>query len=363
VYYCHHATPKEQAAAGFGVHFDWDIPLLEGYDYKYLTNVAHEPSNSGFYGMDVPEIADIIRHEHFDAVLVSGWTYKGAWQAFRACWKTKTPVMVRGDSHLNTKRHPVKRLLKYPFYRWFISKMDACVAVGQWSREYYVHYGASPDRVFIVPHVVDEARFASEAERLALVRTELRAGWGISNDAIVYVFCGKLNDQKRPLDFVQAIGQAHTQNPAIIGIVVGDGPLRPECETLATTQQIPIRFLGFLNQSDLPKAYAVADMLILPSDARETWGLVVNEAMLSGLPALVSDQVGSGPDLIKSGQTGDIFQMGEVTQLATQMVHYAHAPAMLRVMGRSACDRVQHEYGISQAVDGVLDALERVAKA
>src|SRR6266516_354776 len=116
VFYCHQATAKEQAEAGFGVEFDWDVSLLEGYPYRFLKNVARTPTISGFGGLDTPEIKNIIARERFDAVMINGWHYKSAWQAMRAWWKTGTPVMARSDSHLNTERQLTKRVAKWPFY-------------------------------------------------------------------------------------------------------------------------------------------------------------------------------------------------------------------------------------------------------
>src|SRR5262249_28311235 len=98
VFFCHKATAEEQAAAGFGVEFDWDIPLLDGYPYRFLNNIARSPSISRFNGLDTPEVADIIAQNSYDVVLVSGWNYKSAWQAIRACRKNKIPVMARSDS-------------------------------------------------------------------------------------------------------------------------------------------------------------------------------------------------------------------------------------------------------------------------
>src|SRR6476660_7129855 len=95
VLFCHLATPREQANAGFGVEFDWDTPLLDGYSHRFLQNVASTPTVSAFRGLDTPELASIIRQKRYQAVIVNGWHYKSAWQAIRACWSTKTPVMVR----------------------------------------------------------------------------------------------------------------------------------------------------------------------------------------------------------------------------------------------------------------------------
>src|SRR6266404_3034477 len=200
VLYCHQATPGEQAKAGFGVEFDWDVPLLDGYQYRFLKNISSKPSVGSFRSMDTPEVRDLIIEDRYDAVLVNGWHYKSAWQAIRTCWKRGLPVMVRGDSHLRTERHPLKTAVKELPYRYFINKFDACLAAGKWSTEYFIRYGARPDRVFLVPHAVDavsddELRFAASR------RLEFRKRWRLNESEIVFAFVGKFTEKKRPLDF------------------------------------------------------------------------------------------------------------------------------------------------------------------
>ena len=224
VYYCHKATPREQADAGFGVEFDWDVPLLEGYRYTFLKNVADSRDEGEFGRFDTPEIKRIIGRREYDAVLVNGWHYKSAWQAIWACWKSKVKVMVRGDSHLHTPRGMAKRVSKSFAYRRFIPRFDACLAVGQWSEEYFIHYGASPERIFFVPHAVDSRRFQMETERLEPQRLELRKKKNLSENATVFMFSGKFIPKKRPMDFVYAIKKAVQHNPRIEGLMVGDGP-------------------------------------------------------------------------------------------------------------------------------------------
>src|SRR5262249_17747293 len=136
VYFCHKATPQEQARAGFGVAFDWDIPLLDAYPHTFLRNVAKSPGHGSFAGFDTPEIADIIRRRHYDAILVNGWSYKSAWQAIWTAWRTGVKVLVRGDSHLHAQRNRPIRLTKLLVYRRFVPRFDACLAAGEWSREY-----------------------------------------------------------------------------------------------------------------------------------------------------------------------------------------------------------------------------------
>jgi glycosyltransferase involved in cell wall biosynthesis len=355
VFFCHEATAEEQSAAGFGVRFDWDLPLLDGYSYSFLKNVASRPAIGKFSGLDTPEIKSIIRRERFDAVIVNGWHFKSAWQTFRACWQTGTPVMARGDSTLYNQRDPLKKILKWPYYRWFIPKLDACLAVGKWSREYYLHYGARADRVFIVPHVIDDHFFARESVGLKTERGAIRGEWGLAEEAAVFLFAGKFIDVKRPMDFVRAVEEAAGLDPSVMGLMVGDGPLRGACEAYSRQHHVPVKFTGFLNQSQIARAYVACDALVLAS-ASETWGLVVNEAMACGRPCIVSDMVGCGPDMIVGGETGDIFAVGDVGALAGLLALYAKDSARLEAMGEEA-RKMAHRNSVEVAVEGVLSAV------
>jgi glycosyltransferase involved in cell wall biosynthesis len=356
VYYCHKATLQEQARAGFGVEFDWDVPLLTGYQHSFLRNVAYPPGNGRFGGFDTPEIKDIIRRREYDAVLVNGWHYKSAWQAIWACWQSKVRVMVRGDSHLHTPRSILLRLAKSLVYPRFIPRFDACLAVGQWSREYFLHYGALAERIFLVPHAVDTKRMGADSERLQSFRSELRKHWALDANAIVFMFAGKFIDKKRPMDFVRAVREAAARGASVQGLMVGDGRLRSVCENFVRAHHIPIRFAGFLNQSRIVEAYVAADVLVLPSDGGETWGLVVNEAMACKRPCVVSDRVGCGPDLVRMGETGVIFPLGDVDLLAALMIDLARQPSQLAMMGAQAQDRVG-KYSVRTAVNGVIQSL------
>jgi glycosyltransferase involved in cell wall biosynthesis len=358
VLYCHQATPAEQANAGFGVEFDWDVSLLDGYSYRFLRNVSQRPTIAGFRGLDTPEIDEILARERFDAVMINGWHYKSAWQTMRACWKTKTPVMVRSDSHLHTQRTGFKRAAKWPLYRWFISKLDACLSVGTWSSDYFLHYGAAHERIFVVPHVIDTDYFTSESRRLQEQRELIRTQWSLGKDDIVFLFAGKFTAIKRPLDFVNAIALASRQRPNIAGLMVGDGPLRFACEALVKSQNLPIKFSGFLNQSRMPEAYVASDGLVLPSTA-ETWGLVVNEAMVCGRPCFVSNKVGSAPDLVSANETGGTFGVGDIEEIGMMLGEVASDSKRLVKMGGWAKQRVQH-YTIDFAAARLVRAVEAI---
>jgi len=357
VFYVYRASPADQAQAGFGVEFDWDIPLLEGYRYAFLNGAGGKGSNLS--ALPASEMARRLARENYDVVLVNGWHYQAAWQTILACWRMRIPVMVRGDSQLVTPRGRLKRLLKYPVYRSFISRFDACLAVGTRSRDYCLHYGAAPERVFLVPHAIEDDLFQRTAAEAPLRRLALRRQWELQEQAMVFVFSGKFLPKKRPMDFLRAIEAAAQQEPSVAGLMVGDGPLRAACEQFVSRRQLPVRFAGFLNQSRMVDAYVAADCLVLPSDGRETWGLVVNEAMSCSRPAVVSDAVGCAPDLVRDGRTGAVFTLGDVEALSRILLAFARDPARVRAMGECARAGLR-SYSLDAAVQGVVDAMEAV---
>jgi glycosyltransferase involved in cell wall biosynthesis len=89
---------------------------------------------------------------------------------------------------------------------------------------------------------------------------------------------------------------------------------------------VPGTITGFLNQTEIPAAYVAADCLVLPSDAGETWGLVVNEALACGLPAIVSDRCGCAEDLAQPFGHQHVFACGDLATLARNIISVTAAP-------------------------------------
>jgi glycosyltransferase involved in cell wall biosynthesis len=304
VFFAHRQTAEQQASAGFGVAFDWDVDLLSGYDSRFLTNVARQPSTDRFAGCDTPGIAEEIARGGFDAFVVPGWALRSYWQAVRACRRRGVPVLVRGDSQLGSQRNGAVRLAKALAFSQLLRRFDGFLYVGQRNREYLLHYGAPAERLFFSPHCVDNDAFAAASSGIDRRQSRRRV-----------LFVGKLIGRKRPADLLHAVARLRDK-PLQIAFA-GAGELESELRKIAAASSVDADFMGFVNQSELPSAYASADVLVLPSDGQETWGLVVNEAMACGIPAVVSDVVGCGPDLIDPGQTGAMFPFGDVAALAS----------------------------------------------
>ncbi|MCP4110852.1 MAG: glycosyltransferase family 4 protein [Desulfobacteraceae bacterium] len=356
VYFCHRPTSEEQGQ-GFGIPFQWDVDLISGYPHIWLKNQSAHPSLISFRGLDTPEIINIIEQKQFDAFIVHGWNKKSCWQAFSACWRTQTPLFVRSDSQLAAQKSNLKKLIKKLLYPLFISRFDVCLAMGKRSAEYFHHFGGK--RVITAPHFVDNDWFAEQAESTRKQRKLLRSGWGFDENTFVFLFAGKFESKKRPLDAVHAVTQVIKSGQNAAMLMVGDGKLKSECQAVANKNSLPVSFAGFLNQNEIPKAYASADCLVLCSDSRETWGLVVNEAMACGLPAIVSDKAGCAPDIILNGQTGYSYPCGDISELSKHMIRLADDSDHAVFLGSSAFRHIQG-YSAGNAAQVIVQALHEV---
>ena len=361
VFYAHRQDAAGQAAAGFGQAFDWDVPLLDGYRSRFLENVAEAPTVETFAGCDTPGVAPALAHGGFDACIVTGWYLKTYVQAIRACWQARLPVMLRGDSHLGTPRPLLTKAAKYLPYRWLLPRVDAHLYVGEANREYLRYYGVSEEQLFFVPHFVDNGRFSESAARARSngAAGAFRSAINAPADATVFLFAGKLMAHKRAMDFVQALAGLRASGRIVHGVVVGSGPEEAALRDRAAMLGAPVHFAGFRNQSEMPAAYAAADCLVLPS-ASETWGLVVNEAMACGLPAIVSDAAGCAQDLVTPGRTGFVYAAANVPELWERMTDVANAlEANPDAFRADVLDRIA-QYDANSAVAGTVAALGAV---
>jgi glycosyltransferase involved in cell wall biosynthesis len=350
VFFAHRQDATGQGQAGYGVAFDWDVDLLSGYESRFLTNVARVPSTQSFAGCNTPGIADRISEGRFDAFVVPGWSLRSYWQAVRACRRARVPVMVRGDSQLAGQRGGAAGRVKGVIFPHMLKQFDACLYVGRRNREYLEHYGVPAGRMFFSPHCVDNDAFRRMSDG---ARTP-RAADGRRR----VLFVGRLVDSKRPLDVVQAVSRLAAAGQPVELVVAGAGELQGRMEEAVRTGGVDARFLGFVNQSRLPSVYASSDVLVLPSTAVESWGLVVNEAMACGVPAVVSDAVGCGPDLIEPGVTGAVAPLDDVPALATAI---ASVLALEIVRVRRALAERMETYSPARAADGVLEAAHALA--
>ncbi|GCL40023.1 MULTISPECIES: glycosyltransferase family 4 protein [Sphaerospermopsis] len=356
VFFCMIPNAMQQGD-GFGVAFEWDVPLLNGYEYQVLTNIAQTPSVTNSGGCDTPEIFAIVKNGNWDVFIVNGWVVKSCLQLLVACRLYSIPCIVRGESNHLAHRAWWKKQLQ----RLLISQYSACLYIGKANQQFYLNNGVAPEKLFSTPYCIDNERFTADTSQILSEKSSLLEKFRLDPHTVTFLYCAKFIPKKHPLDLLQAIALLQ-QNHQPTGqlLMVGDGELRPICEQFVRDHQLPVRFAGFLNQSEIIAAYLVSDCLVLPSDAGETWGLVVNEAMACGLPAIVSDQVGCHFDLI-APETGWTYPMGQIDKLGDRLATAIKlGQEKLAEMGSNAQRKVMMEYNYQKVVCGITEAIRYV---
>jgi len=161
---------------GFGVDFSWDIPLLEGYAYQLLDNIAAKPSVTEFRGCDTPAIGSILKATRPDAVIVNGWVVKTCLQTLLACKRLGIPCLVRGEANNLRERPAWKRLLQ----RLLVGQYAACLYIGEQNRAFYRSCGVRGSKLFAAPYCVENDRFEALAQSLKNRKNQLREHWRIA---------------------------------------------------------------------------------------------------------------------------------------------------------------------------------------
>jgi glycosyltransferase involved in cell wall biosynthesis len=325
----------------FGRTFKWDLDTLSGYPYTFL-DVQKGASPNSFWMCRLRErLRDRLKGTGALALWIQGWQVGAYWQAVREAKTAGIELWLRAESNNLGPRSwlmSVQRSLKN---RWFFRHVDRFFYIGEANRQLYEEFGVEEDKLYPARYAVDNGRFALQAASLRLKRNELRQQWGIPDDAFCVLFCGKFIPKKRPLDLIAAarILIRNNERPQPHLLFVGSGVLgceiRRSCKVVfdaeAAVLSLPnddtkpgvilprASFAGFLNQTEISKAYVAADCLVLPSDYSETWGLVVNEALASGLPCLVSRACGCAGELAGNGA----FDLGNINELANKLTRFA----------------------------------------
>jgi glycosyltransferase involved in cell wall biosynthesis len=293
---------------GFGQNLQWDIPLLEEYDYEFVDNIAADPGSHHYAGIDLPDLPQRLSEWNATAVLVYGWCYK-AHLALMRNLHGRLPIFFRGDSTLLDDRPGIRCLLRRGALRWVYRHIDFAFYVGSNNYQYYRKHGLRDQQLIFAPHAVDNHRFASfEKQQAERVRSEL----GIGSDEIMLLFAGKLEAKKAPDQLLQAFVDA--AQPGCNLVFGGSGELEQELRNKAVDK---VHFLGFQNQSRMPAIYGAADLVALPSRGPgETWGLAINEAMAASCAVLASDCTGAAADLIELGVNGWISKANDQDDLS-----------------------------------------------
>lgn len=341
----------------FGRTFAWDLDLLSGYKYKLLGKGV---ALGRYIDLRLPSgFARMLREQEAKAVWLQGWQVLAYWQAAVLCKIQGIEVWLRGEAN-NFRKIPMSRSIakKVALGGLFIC-VDKFFYIGSANKSFYESYRIQPGRLLPAPYCVDNARFRAQAQINRSRRGQLRNKFAIPENAFCVLFCGKLIEKKRPFDVIEGCQRfrATTAVPTHI-LFVGSGHLEAQVRQASKAfeaQGGSVSFAGFLNQTEIGEAYVAADCMVLASDAGETWGLVVNEALASGLPCIASDSCGSANDLVGAADPKLVYPMGDAEALARSLRH------LHEIDGKSVLSPVEgHDFNVT--IDSIAAAWEACQK-
>ncbi len=293
--------------AEFSRKVDWGLNLREGYTSHTFSNASPWRNSEGFWKWVNPGLIRRVAKGSYDAVCVHGHNNFTHLAAIVAARLTGKRTIIRADTYNLGSRSLLKRLARRLVYTLTFRLAHTLLYVGELNRRCFEDFGGRPEQLVHAPQVVDNARFAGEWACYAPRCGSLKLAFGIAPRQKVCIFCGKFLAKKQPLVLLEAFLDANLGDQWVL-LMVGDGPLRAPCEARAAERGATSRvvFAGFLDQKEIGRAFATADILVLPSKTKEPWGLVVNEAMNFRCAIIVSDIVGCAPDLV-AGKCGLVF--------------------------------------------------------
>ncbi|MFC1641296.1 glycosyltransferase [Myxococcota bacterium] len=364
VFFASQHGQQEDHDAGFGTAFRWARPLTEGYRHEFLPGVHPRSGPYGFWHLTNPSLWQRIHATRFDAVVAPGWAFASAWLSIAAARAHGVRVLLRGESHDGSQapRPLWKRTARRAILGGLFRHVDAFLAIGSRNAEFYRSFGVPSERIYTTPYAVDNAFFSARRERLLPRRQELRRALGVEDERPVIVCSGKLIERKAPLDLVRAFARVRSEVPSKL-VFLGEGPLRSSVEALSSDLGIrdDVHVTGFRQQDAMCDVYVASDLMVFPSHF-DTWGLVLNEGMLFGLPVVCSSGVTSHYDLVLEGRTGHVYTAGDINALSAVLQQRLVDANGTRKMGESARQRVLG-WGYERGVQATVEALRYVCRA
>jgi glycosyltransferase involved in cell wall biosynthesis len=301
---------------GFSKTIEWDVPLLEGYEYEFIENTAREKGSHHYKGIINPGIITKIIEWQPDAILVYGWKFHSHLKIIRH-FKNKIPIWFRGDSTLLDEQKNFQSFFKYVLLKWVYKHIDIAFYTGTNNKEYFLNYGLKSNQLIKALHAIDNERFRNINERYSRQALEWKAELKICRESLVFLFAGKMEPKKGIETLLEVFKTISNKDVHLI--IAGNGQdeyrLKKKYEGLDN-----LTFLDFQNQMMMPVVYQLCDVFVLPSTGPgESWGLSINEAMAAGKPVIVSDKCGGAIDLVENERNGFIFKAGDADDLAIKM--------------------------------------------
>lgn len=347
--------------------YDWsdcECAVAENY------TLAQDRSFASVWDFDVVTswVRFLFARRPVAVLMPSYWPMANA-SCFVAAKSFGAKCIMMNESWSGTERAGVLgRLVKRALVRCF----DAALVGGALQKEHFARLGIPPERIAIGYDVVENEFF----ERASAEARESGRPSGLPRRFFLNV--GRMVPKKNLEGLVRSYAYLAKNNPQLEHalVLVGDGSSRRAVADTAVEHGLRVIehhtisaadgeseasgprvvMYSFSQIDQLPLFYAFATVFVLPSH-REEWGLVVNEAMASGLPVLVSDKAGCAPELVQEGRNGFTFAPSDCEKLAAYLERFASDPMMARRFGAES-QKIVEAFGPERFAQGACETLK-----
>jgi glycosyltransferase involved in cell wall biosynthesis len=320
----------------------WTLDAAKGYAYEVLPGWTLGHSTHINRGL----ARAIARFRPDVAVLTGSYTMPTLQLASVLLAMRGVPAVYWGEELSHEPLPALRRVLRAAL-RAMLRRARGVLAIGSRARRSYAVAGVPAERIADFRYYADTDRFQSAAADSS-VRETARASLGIAADDVALLYCGQLIRRKRVETVLRAMRRLRETAPDKLGrlrlVLAGDGSERESLLAEAKALGVDDRLvpLGFVEPARLPPVFAACDALVLPSE-QEGWGVVVPEAMAAGLPVLASDRVNAALDLVRDGENGWGFPVGDDEALSAQLAVLLESPERRVEMSRAAESAVREE--------------------
>lgn len=321
----------------------WQSSMAKGFTSRFYKRI---------FGLDW-HLLSLALSNHKSFFVIGGWNEPTINSVINLLILNKRPFAIWTDTpNLTKQRNMLKRLIRQTWLKWLFQHATYMMSTGKPGIEALTKMGCSKEKVVNFPFFVDLDAYQKSYQQSNMLD---------NSNPIKFVSSGRLlNATKGHSIALQsfALINNNIKLNSFTYEIAGTGPdyemLRREAQRLHLTEYV--RFLGWLEPSQLCQVYANSDVLIHPSYI-DPFPVTVLEAMATGLPVLGSDICGSVQDRIQHGINGFIHQAGNVDELANHIMQCINKPEKIRIMG-AAARQTAEQWPVSRGVATIKGMVE-----
>jgi glycosyltransferase involved in cell wall biosynthesis len=305
-----------------------------------------------------PRVFWEIAHTKSDVLIAYGYGSLTTWGVALLAKLFNITFVIWSDSRLEyeLKRSPITLWAKSLLHRF----SEHFIASSTSSQMFLEHMGIPKDNITVAPYAINNIDFFMKFKKWKCLSAEIRSELNIPNKSVVILYVGRMVKEKGINELITSFSNMPNKSKLSL-VLVGDGNDRTEFEEMVKNLELTnVIFTGYVPHAKIAKYYAIGDIFVLPS-YKDVWGLVVNEAMVCGLPIVTTHEVGAWRDLVQSKKNGFVIKSRDADALTAVLIDLCNDQNLRRSMGQYSHQLIQ-QWDIHHALKSVGFVLKKVKK-